>query len=247
MEEAAGLRFYLALAEFAAQDVPGVEAKAGSWLGVHLCCSLSYFFFYSEPCLPCGLLLPSTWAEREESIGCKPQISLNPGLPSSIPLCSLWAPCGAGGALADPRLDQGGIFPLYPVLHLCRAALRAGVTRRCLCFTFPSHGPTRMGLDVIGLRYILHSAAFWGHNTPLPTGSTALPVPPFGAALGTLCLPAAFSASRSCCGAGSGRGPLGAPMGAPQDRAGHGDQLGGPGSCSSASPNLHHGAFVCSH
>lgn len=84
-----------------------------------------------------------------------------------------------------------------------------------------------MGLDVIGLRHVLHGAAFWGHSTLLPTGSTAFPVPPFGAALGTPCLPAAFSASRSCCGAGSGRGPLGAPMGAPQDRAGHGKQPGG--------------------
>lgn len=54
-----------------------------------------------------------------------------------------------------------------------------------------------------------------------------LPVPPFGAGLGTLPLPAAVSASRSCHGAGSGCGPLGAPMGAPRDRAGHGDQPGG--------------------
>lgn len=46
MGEAAGLRFYPALAEFAAQDVPGVEAKAGSWLGVHLCCSLPSFFLF---------------------------------------------------------------------------------------------------------------------------------------------------------------------------------------------------------
>lgn len=46
MGEAARLRFYVALAKFEAQDVPGVEAKAGSWLGVRLCCSFPSFFLF---------------------------------------------------------------------------------------------------------------------------------------------------------------------------------------------------------
>lgn len=66
MGEVAGFSFYLALAEFEALDVSGVEAKAGSWLRVHLCCSLP-IFFYAEPSLPRGLLLPSAWAETGRS------------------------------------------------------------------------------------------------------------------------------------------------------------------------------------
>lgn len=143
MGEAAGLRFYLALAEFAAQDIPGVEAKAGSWLGVHLCCSLSYFFFYSEPCLPHGLLLPSTWAEREESIGCKPQISLNPGLPSSIPS----APCGHCAGQEEPSLIPGWIREESSLFILCStsAVLRYVLGLHGDVFALLSHPVARRG------------------------------------------------------------------------------------------------------
>lgn len=113
---------------------PGLESA---------CVVVFHLFFYSEPCLPRGLLLPSTWADREESIGCKPQISLNLGLPSSIPS----APCGHRAGQEEPSLIPGWIREESSLFILCS-------TSAMLHYVLGLHG------DVFAL--LSHPVARWG-------------------------------------------------------------------------------------